>query len=181
MRLVAFIHQKPYERILYQIRRHTITVVPPLIGFFILLLVPFALGWFIHAAYPMLLQNEIAYALLLLAASVYLLLIVVFAYTYFVTFYLNLLILTNDRLLYIEQQGLFSRIISELDLYRIQDITSEMEGVFASVFHYGTLLLQTAGKMEEFNIKNVPQPENLRKIILDLAESDRKFHPPSST
>ena len=86
------------------------------------------------------------------------------------------MIVTNDRLLHIEQEGLFARTISELDLYQVQDVTSEVKGVFPSLFGYGNLLVQTAGAKEVFRMVDIPHPENLRQAILDLAEEDRKFH-----
>lgn len=176
MRLIKFIHQKSYEHIVYQVRRHTITLVPASLGFLVLLAVPVSLWWFTATTYPQLLVGQFSYPILVLAASIYLLSIGLFFYTYFVTFYLNLLVVTNDRLLYIAQQGLFARTISEVDLYKIQDITSEVKGFIASLFNYGNLLIQTAGAMDKFMIKGVPNPEDLRKAIMDLAEEDRKYH-----
>ncbi len=114
--------------------------------------------------------------MLTLSASIYYLSIGIFFYTYFVNYYLDLLIITNDRLLHIEQEGIFARTISEVDLYKIQDITSTIDGFFPSMFNYGDLLIQTAGAVEKFSIVSIPKPESLRQKILDLAEEDRKFH-----
>ena len=66
--------------------------------------------------------------------------------------------------------------ISEVDLYKIQDITSAIDGFIPSIFNYGNMLIQTAGAVEKFIITSVPHPEMLRQAILDLAEADRKFH-----
>ncbi len=176
MHLTQFIHQKSYERIIYQMRRHPITFVPAALGFFLLLAIPVVLYWFTGRLFPTLLSGSVAYPLLALLGSLFYLFSILFFYTYFITFYLDLLIVTNDRLLHIEQEGLFARTISELDLYRIQDITSEIKGVFPSLFGYGNLLIQTAGAVEEFKITNIAHPENLRQEILDLAEEDRKYH-----
>lgn len=176
MILASFIHQKPYEHIVYKVWRHPITLVPVIIGFFVLALIPAVLFFLIVHLFPDLLSGTFSYPLLVLAGSIYYLSIILFFYTYFVSFYLDLLIVTNDRLLHIEQQGLFARTISEFDLYKIQDITSTIDGVIPSFFNYGNLLIQTAGAMEEFKILSVPHPEMLRQSILDLAEADRKFH-----
>ncbi|MBI5729165.1 MAG: PH domain-containing protein [Candidatus Magasanikbacteria bacterium] len=176
MVFTAFIHQKPYEHIVYKVRHHLITLVPAILGFLVLLAIPAVLYLLIVRLFPSLLLGTFSYPLLVLAGSIYCLSIILFFYTYFVSFYLDLLIVTNDRLLHIEQQGLFARTISEVDLYKIQDITSEINGIFPSVFNYGNLLIQTAGALEKFMISSVPHPEMLRQAILDLAEADRKFH-----
>ena len=75
-----------------------------------------------------------------------------------------------------EQVGVFARRTSEVDLYKIQDITSEVKGVFASLFDYGDLLVQTAGAVERFMVTGIPHPDKLRQEILDLASEDRKYH-----
>ncbi|OGH69630.1 MAG: hypothetical protein A2754_04205 [Candidatus Magasanikbacteria bacterium RIFCSPHIGHO2_01_FULL_47_8] len=176
MHLTQFIHQKSYEHIVYQMRRHPVTFIPTLIGFLLLLAVPVVVYWLIGRVFPTLLEGSVSYPLVILAGSLFYLSVILFFYTYFITFYLDLLIVTNDRLLHIEQEGLFARTISELDLYQVQDVTSEVKGVFPSLFGYGNLLVQTAGAKEVFRMVDIPHPENLRQAILDLAEEDRKFH-----
>lgn len=176
MLLTSFIHQKPYEHIEYQVRRHPITIIPAFLGFLVLLVIPVVLYWFITRLFPNLLYGPFSYPILVLVGSLFYLSVTLFFYTYFVSFYLDLLIVTNDRLLHIQQQGLFARTISEVDLYKIQDITSTVDGAVASFFNYGNLLIQTAGALEKFMIPSIPHPEGLRQSILDLAEADRKFH-----
>lgn len=176
MHLSAFIHQKSYEHIEYQVRRDGITFVPAALGFLILLALP-VIGYnLILRQFPTLLDGPISYPLLVLAGSIYSLSVLLFFYTYFVTFYLDLLVVTNDRLLSVKQLGLFSRTIAETDLYKIQDVTSEVKGFFPTIFRYGTLRIQTAGAQEEFLVEHIPNPEGLRQAILDLAEEDRKHH-----
>ncbi len=158
-------------------RRHPITFVPYVFFSLILLAVPFGLYWLVsNSGLNTLLQNQSGYVLAVLATSIYLLSIYLFFYTNFVTFHLDVWILTNDRLLDMEQKSLFDRTISEVDLYQIQDATSEVDGFFASVFHYGNLVLQTAGPIPKFYFKNVSHPDRLREQILQLSAEDKKYH-----
>ena len=76
----------------------------------------------------------------------------------------------------VEQKNLFARTISEVDLYRIQDVTSEVKGFVAHFFNYGDLTIQTAGAQEKFFVRNIPNPHGLRQKLLDLADADRKYH-----
>jgi len=176
MRMLDFIHQKDYERIIYKVRRHPITLLSAMLGFLLLFAVPVAVRWLVVTVFPTLLASAWLYPLLVLFASVYYLSIGLFAFTYLVSYYLDVLIITNDRLLTVEQQGLFSRTIAELDLYKIQDVTSTIKGIFPSIFRYGDLLVETAGAAEEFNIEQISNPEALRQAIMDLADEDRKHH-----
>lgn len=180
MHLDQFIHQKPYEHIAYRVRRHLITLLPAIAIFFLLLAMPFGAHWLIAAQFPAWLEGPIVSPLIILFGSVYYLSVVLFFYSYFLDFYLDLLVVTNDRLIDIEQIGVFARSVAEVDLYKIQDITSTVKGIFASLFNYGDLEVQTAGAVEKFRVENVPRPEALRQAILDLAESDREFHAPKA-
>ena len=76
----------------------------------------------------------------------------------------------------IEQKSLFGRTVAEVDLYQIQDATSEVNGIFASMFNYGNVHVQTAGSIPNFILHNVPNPHVLRQQILDLSAEDKKLH-----
>lgn len=176
MHLAEFIHIKSYEKVVYEVRRHPITLLPTFLAFLSLLILPIILFFVLQNVWTTLLSGLVSYPLTVLLGSIFYLSVGLFFYTYFVTFYLDILVVTNDRLLLVEQHGLFSRTVSELDLYQIQDITSEVHGFFASSFNYGNLSIQTAAATVKFHIENVPQPDTLRREILDLAEEDRKHH-----
>lgn len=177
MSLNSLIQQKPNEKILLTVRRHPITFVPYVLFFLLLIIVPFGLYWLLNnSSLGSYLQNQTGYAVAILATSVYYLSCFLFFYTYFVTFHLDLWIVTSDRLLDMEQKSLFNRVISELDLYQIQDATSEVKGLFPSIFNYGDLTLQTAGAVDRFMFRSVANPSKLREIILNLAAEDKKKH-----
>jgi len=76
----------------------------------------------------------------------------------------------------VRQISLFARTIAEVDLFQIQDVSSEVHGIFHSVFNYGDVYLQTAGPVPKFVLYNVPNPDKLRQAILELASEDKKFH-----
>jgi hypothetical protein len=134
MNLAAFIRQKPDERLVLQIRRYWLTFVPTLIIFTILFLLPFIISIAARILLPDLTPlSDTIRLLLTLTGSVYCLLILLIFYSSFVVFHLDLSIITNERLVDMEQKGLFSRVISEMDLYQVQDVTTEIKGVFPSV------------------------------------------------
>lgn len=176
MQLAKFIHQKSYEHIVFKIRRHFITFFPTIILFIFLIFIPPVLQLLLTALFPTLLDGEVLHILLIFFASVYYLSILLFFYTEFIGFYLDLLVITNDRIIHINQHSLFSRTISEMDLYQTQDVISEVNGFFPSLFKYGDLTIQNASAVTKFHSYNVPRPDKLRSVILDLANEDRKFH-----
>ncbi len=169
-------HKKDYEKIEYVVRRHWVTFIPIIIFLIVLAILPIGVYWLITNSSSQYLQNQTYYTAGVLLASIYYLSVILFFYTYFVEFHLDLWIITNDRLLDIQQKTLFARTISEVDLYQIQDITSEIHGIFPSIFNYGNIILQTAGTLPKFTFRNVANPNHLREAILDLAAEDKKFH-----
>lgn len=176
MNLSRLVHPKSYEHLVFATRRHPITFVPYVLWFIVLLSIPAALYFVLSSMINPLLEGSISRPLLVLLASAYYLSVALFFYSYFITFHLDLWIVTNDRLLDIEQKTLFSRTIAEVDLYQIQDVTSEIKGFFPSLFNYGNVILQTAAAIPRFTFKNVANPNNIREQILDLSAEDKKYH-----
>ncbi len=178
MHMSSVIHQKSYEKIVHVLHRHPITFVPKLAFFLILLAIPAVLYVMIDNLFPALFSSQVVTAVSFLSASVYYLATVVFFYTQFTIFYLDLWIVTNDRIVDIEQRGLFSRTVSELDLYQIQDVTTQVHGFFATLLHYGHVEVKTASSNTGIVFRDVKNPDKLREEILDLANKDRFYHQP---
>jgi hypothetical protein len=111
----------------------------------------------------------------LLASQIYTLGLVLTVFLIWVFYYLNVQIITNLRIVDIDQKGLFSRSIAELHIDKIEDVTSESNGALATVFQYGNVYVQTAGTVERFEFDHVPAPERIEKIILDLYERRPKL------
>lgn len=176
MGIDAFIHAKSYEKIVCRLRRHWFTFLPAIAFFLLLLALPIGLYWIIALNFSGWLNSPIGFPILILFASIYYLSVILYFFTYFVTFYLDVLIMTNDRLVDVDQNSLFSRTVAEVDLYQIQDATSEVKGIFATLFNYGNVIIQTAGALPKFTLSNIPNPHQVRQMLMDLSAEDKKYH-----
>jgi hypothetical protein len=87
-----------------------------------------------------------------------------------VLYYLNMQIITNMRLVDIDQYSLFARSVTELNIRNVQDVTSESHGLFPTLFGYGDVIVQTAGTEQRFTFEMVSHPEEIKKLLLDLYE-----------
>lgn len=174
MQLSQFIHQKSFEKIVLNVRRHPITFIPTALFFLLLAFLPLGLRWVAESATDGPFADGGVLVVVTLAASIYYLCIIIFFYSAFTSFYLDLLIITNDRLLDVDQHGLFARTVSEMNLAQVQDITTEIKGFLPTFFNYGNLIIQNAGAMTKFHLKNVRSPNKLREVILQLVDADRK-------
>lgn len=80
-------------------------------------------------------------------------------------FMLDTWILTDERLIDVEQVSLFSRKVSTLSLDRVQDITTTEAGFLETFLGIGIVLVQTAGESQEFRIYGVKDPNHVKDLI----------------
>lgn len=176
MHLEHLIRQKSYEHPVFILRRHPFVFLRWVAIFVLLAALPYIVFRTYTYFYPLAFAGPYARPLFVLGTSVYYLWIWLFFFSQFIDYYLDVWVVTNDRIVNIEQKGLFARTISELDLYKIQDVTSDVKGMIPTFFNYGNVHIQTAGTMTRFVFEQVPGPHDIRKKIVDLIENDRKYH-----
>lgn len=119
--------------------------------------------------------NQFFAPIVVLFVSIYYLYVWLFAFTSFVDYYLDVWLVTSERIVNIEQQGLFARTVSEQDLHRVQDVTSEVKGFFPTTLDFGTVYIQTAGEKQRFVFKQIPQPYRVVRKITKLVEEHKRF------
>lgn len=88
-------------------------------------------------------------------------------------YYLDVVIITNQRIIDIEQRGIFSREISTLHLSKVQDVTSEVHGILATFLKFGDLHVQTAGQQREFVVRCINNPVKVRQVASTAIENYR--------
>ncbi len=164
------------EKIIKVLRRDLFILFKKILFSGLLFILPLGFFGVTLLNYPGLFSNPMAYPLVVLLSSAYYLFIWLFFFFSFVDYYLDVWIVTNERIIDVHQKGFFSRIISEQRLYRIQDVTSEVHGFFPTVLKYGEVHIQTAGAKQRFLFHEVPGPEAIRNMIIRLAERSRRKH-----
>jgi ammonia channel protein AmtB len=124
-----------------------------------------------NSYFPQLFKGQVA-PFTALFLQLYLLLLVLIFFIIWALYYLNLYIITNIRVVDIHQTGLFKHELSELNIDKVEDVTSDTTGIFGTIFSYGNVYIQTAGAVERFEFINVPNPSAVVKLILDLYEKE---------
>ncbi len=79
--------------------------------------------------------------------------------------FLDILVITNKHLIDIEQKGIFSREVSVIQLSKIQDITTDVNGFIPTIMSFGDLSIQSAGSHTRFVIKDLDNPDFVRSKI----------------
>jgi len=85
-----------------------------------------------------------------------------------VDYYLDVWMVTNERIVEIKQNALFNRQISELDLEDIEDVSAKVVGFWGTLLGYGTIFVQTAATTEMFEFLRIPKPNEVQKVVLML-------------
>jgi len=97
-------------------------------------------------------------------------------FTLWTNYYLDIWILTNKRIINIDQISLFHRSVSSMSYEDVQDIVVQKRGIIQEALNYGTLRVQSAGAENRFFIiKGIPKPASIQKAILDNVEILKKL------
>jgi hypothetical protein len=161
--------QQDDEQICMVIRQHWMVFFYRFLAWMLFLaIIPFS-HWAINNWAPIL-NSQPYSSYVSLAQSIYLLFLVLGLFILWIIYYLNIQIITDHRIVDIDQHSLVSRTVSELHLSNIEDVTAEVAGPIATVLNYGNVYVQTAGETERFIFNNVPNPAEIEKMILDLYE-----------
>lgn len=91
-------------------------------------------------------------------------------YSYF-TWEKDMFLITNQRIVDIEQKTLFSKSQKEAYLEKIQDVSFEIKGILGSLFNYGTVSIQTASD-SVLTLNDVASPESVQKIIFNIVKEE---------
>ncbi len=105
-----------------------------------------------------------------MAGSLYYIFIWLLELDRFVDYHLDVWIVTDQRIISIEQQGLFNHVSSEHSIYKVQDVTAEIKGKRQTFFNYGQVHIQTAAEAQRFIFEEVADPKKVARIIMETHE-----------
>ncbi len=125
--------------------------------------------WNTEESTPVTSQSE--RALPVLVVSIWLLLLWIAGFVIWTDYYLDVLVLTNKKIIDIEQKALFSRETTSLPLEKIQDITVNVDGILAAYFQFGNLEIQTAGENTKIIVRFIKNPNEVKKDVMTAYES----------
>jgi membrane protein YdbS with pleckstrin-like domain len=165
---------EPGETITRSVRKHWIILAAQLIPYFILVILPFFIPFAVQllsnanplaAARITVLMNH-AGPWMQLVLAFWWLFLWIGTFNIFTRYFLTVWIITTTRIVEIHQYGFFSRQVSSFLLNRVQDVTTDVEGFLPTMFGFGTLNVETAGRDEKFQMNGIQNPTDLRDLIM---------------
>lgn len=158
------------EKILMQIRKHWFVLLLQSFGLIILAITPLMVGVFALATLHSV--SSSAAAIFTFFASLWLLISWIGFAIIWTNYYLDMWIVTDRRIVYVEQISFFVREVTTLSLERVQDATVRYGGIIETLLDFGTLRVQSAGAIEnEVVMHGVPHPNDVKRFV--LAQVDR--------
>lgn len=146
----------PGEEVVYFLRKHWyFFLFLSMMAVFVVLvwfLVLFLFNYYLHSVF-VILQGPI-----IIITGIFLLLLTLFFLASWMTYYFDIVILTNRRIIEIEQKKLFERSIIEVEIVHVEDVSVEVKGLIATFFGYGTISIQTAGTKPNLVLDHIPYP-----------------------
>lgn len=164
---VRFDTQAEQEQIILLLRKHWVTNLSWLLVTFILVVSPSLIFPFLmlRVDLPIFPAN-----LLLVLTILWYLFTFGFAFVNFITWYFNVYIVTNERVIDVDFYQLLYKKLASTRISRVQDVTYKLGGVIRSLFNFGDVFIQTAGTEENFSFEAVPHPETVVRQLSDLME-----------
>jgi membrane protein YdbS with pleckstrin-like domain len=176
MQLAHLPDSEPGEEVVLFLRRHWIDLVRIFLFTSLLIVVPIVSLTALTLGGVEVFENPLAGALATVILSTYAVIVLVLTITELTDYWLDSWIVTTERVIDIEQLGLFNRVVSEVHLSQIQDITSETRGFLATFLTYGNVFVQTAAEKERFQFKNIDNPDQVKFKISELTEVCKTHH-----
>jgi uncharacterized membrane protein YdbT with pleckstrin-like domain len=157
------LHVQDDEHILLVVRKHWLVLK--------LAMLPVVLVGFFGFVFIQALIGNASDALGAFINSLWLLGTWMLLFTIWTNYFLDTWVITDKRIIDIDQRTLFNRAVSTIRVERIQDARVEVNGFLPTLFGYGNLRIQTAGADDEFIfIDGIPEPERVKNVIMEYVD-----------
>ena len=167
--LKKFLITEKNEHIIAYVRKHWLVMLTEGIFLFILAFLPFLILIITTYQINILISLKV-FTLGLFFYFIWLIFIWILFFLAWTDNYLDVWIITNKRIIGIDQKGIFNREITSLRLERIQDTTVSIKGFLPTILSLGDLHVQTAGTDIEIIFKNAANPYAAKKSINRLQD-----------
>ncbi|MDD2908052.1 MAG: PH domain-containing protein [Candidatus Gracilibacteria bacterium] len=156
---------RPGEKVIMVVKRHWIVYVILFIYFILAITISIALYVILGVSSLTHLGNIFIWLMFSL-----------FLYIEWLNHELDMYVVTNNRVIGIEQISFLNRAVSECNLGQVQEVNSKTSGLFANILNYGTLSIQTAGNKTTLQMDFCPDSIQAARKILNVVDDYRDSH-----
>ena len=160
------------ENVIKVLHRNWFYLLTQFLILILMAIVLFAGFFFLPLLFPELMEGEMR-SLFLFGEITFILAVWLYGFLVWIDYYFDIWIITDERIINIEQKGLFMRQISEADYTKIQDVTAQIEGFLPTVINYGDVYIQTAAEKERFVFRTISRPYQIEDLLMQLARKKK--------
>ncbi len=167
---------QPDEQILVKTRKHWVILLRDLGGTIGLGIAPFMLLGILTLPGILPLDNRIFLHILAFVEITWLLLVWLALFALWTNYYLDLWIVTNRRVVNVDQINLFRRATTTWQFENIQEITTETQNPIQNFLNYGLIDIRAAGPTAKHaRMEGIPRPEEISALMLKQMERFQKL------
>ena len=155
-------NMRPWEEVLMVVKRHWIVYVMLFIYFFSGVIVTFMIFFFFWLNTWWYMLNIILWLILS-----------IILYIEWLNHELDMYVVTNNRVIGLEKIAFLNRAVTECNLWQIQEVNSKAKWLFANIFNYWTLSIQTAGSKTTLKMEFCPDVMQTSRKILNVVDNYR--------
>lgn len=164
---VSFETREEEEQIILFLRKHFITNIPWIFISFVMFLAP-------AIVMTTGILNTVPANFRFIFIMIWYLVSVAYTLESFLTWFFNVYIITDERIVDVDFYNLTYKEVSDANLDKIEDVTYKMGGVIRTLFNYGDVLIQTAAEITNFEFLAVPYPDKVVKVLQDLRMEEQQ-------
>ena len=158
-------NMRPWEEVTEVIRRHWIVYV--IIWLHVLIWIVITISLFLILWFTLFAN---------LLTIVFWLFFSIFVYLEWLNHELDLFIVTNNRIIWVEQISFLDRTVSECNLWQVQEVNSSTKWFFANILNYWTIFIQTAWNNTTLKMDFAPDALQWARKILNTVDDYRDKH-----
>ncbi len=158
-------NMRPDEKIIMNVKRHWIVFVILWIYFLIAISIwiwIYTLIWFNFLSHILSIAFWMVFSL--------------FIYIEWLNHELDMYVVSNNRIIWIEQISFLNRTVSECNLWQVQEVNSRTSWLFANILNYWTLSIQTAWNKTTLQMDFCPDSIQQARKILNIVDDYRDKH-----
>ncbi len=165
---ISFTTQEPDEYIVLFLRRHIVTNLSWVTITILLNLIP-VLIFFVYPVIDQFLPiPSLPAGYLIVFFLFYYLAVAGYAFLQFISWFYNVGIISNKRVVDIDFKDIMYREIAFVRINEVVDVEFHGGGFLHGLFDYGDVFVQTQGIKPNFEFQKIPHPDDVTDILLDL-------------
>jgi hypothetical protein len=176
--LVEKIELEVDEKVITTVRKHWFVITIELIAILGVGIMPVILAMIVLQLPPNLaILNLVEFnmPLIIYGLAAWLLFSTIAATMAWTSYFLDLWVITDRRIIVIDQLSFFNRKVSNFRLERLQDIKVTVKGIIPTLLNFGTIRAQTASAAESnFTSPALPDPRGLQALIQNAMDARLK-------